>query len=330
MRQLRGQGPWTWILATAAIVATCAASTAVAARSQSGTTGSRLCSRPTTALRGDAPRSSATRAAASPSPSPSSPPPAILCVTIRPLTVSRRGHIVFYAWVKAIGHAARWITVTATVNRGIGAAVRFTHCPAARRAVCKLRRLPSRQAVWLRIRVAIRRSTPGAVLSMTLVATGRDASPATASATVVEPPRPSPTPTPSPVPTVTVTATVTATTTETSPTGASSISLSPLPSPSLATTSLVPTPTPTVTTQVGGMAATASQTPAVADPTRGIVISGPLAESAAGLTVLIILAIIWIRRRIRKTGAASTGRKTSLAVASKAEKDHGPNDHAGN
>ena len=240
--------------------------------------------------------------------------------------VGRGGHVVFYAWVKAIGHAARWITVTATVNRGIGAAVRFTHCPAARKAVCKLRRLPSRQAIWLRIRVAIRRATPGAVLRIALIATGRNASPATASATVVEPPRPSPTPTPSPVPTVTVTATVTATATETLPAGTSSLSLSPLPSPTLMTTSLVPTPTAIATTQVGDTAATASQTPTAADPTSGTLISGPLAESAAGLTVLVILAIIWIRRRIRKTGAASTGHQPLLAIASKAEKGHDSND----
>jgi hypothetical protein len=90
-------------------------------------------------------------------------------------------------------------------------------------------------------------------------------------------------------------------------------------------TSLSPTPAPTATIQVGDTAATASQTPAAADPAGSTRINGPLAGSAAGLTALVILAIIWIRRRSRRTGGSSVSGEPSPAVAPKAEKEHGPN-----
>src|SRR5262249_52560450 len=96
-----------------------------------------------------------------------------------------------------------------------GATARFTRCPAARWAVCEINRLRPGHALWMRIRVTMRPLRPGAIMSLTLVATAPHVSPATATATVVEPGSPGPTATPTPAPTVTITTTATATATAT-------------------------------------------------------------------------------------------------------------------
>jgi len=212
--RLSGRAIWIWLLAAATVAATCAASAAgVYSSDQLSSTASRLCHWLIAARPADAPSSSRSPGSASPSPSSSTRRPATLCLTILPLKVSRPDRMIFYAWVKSTDHVVHRVNITARVHTRRSAAARFTRCPAARRAVCEVSQLRSGHAVWMRISVTIRRSRPGTILSLTLVATAPYASPATATATVVQRDDTSPTATPIPAPTVTVTATATATVT---------------------------------------------------------------------------------------------------------------------
>jgi hypothetical protein len=288
-------------MAVGAVSATCAASAGgLCSSGQLGARRSEACHLPTAARPADAPSPSRSPLPSpSPSPSPSRQAPATLCLTILPLKVSRPDRILFAASIKSTD-VVRPVTVRANVRSRRGAAARFTRCPAATRAVCEVNWLRSGHAVWMRILVTRRRSDHRAILRLTLVATGPNASPATATAIVVDFGDPSVTATPSPAPTVTVTATATVM----PPPIQSPTSLTPLPSPTAEPITTHSISAPAAPPQLGDPATTASRTPATADPIGGTRITGPVAAAAVGLALLAILAITLTRRSRRKTSDA--------------------------